>query len=160
MTVYRTCAGCLFAKGPCGEREKLRQKLTGLGLTSVKFKCGWRRPEFRPGEAISISMITYDDGYDAGSWCEYVDGYFVGDTSASSKVLVFAIPQSVSEVFGGEIELRNNGYMRLSRSYVKRREGVPASFCKDCGNLSAISGHTEWCKHHPDADAFARQFYA
>lgn len=158
MTAYRTCVGCLFGKGPCAERTKLRQSIAGLGLTSVKFRCAWKRPEYRPGEPISISMIDYHDSYDGGSHVAYVDGFFVADTIAPSKALVFAIPASVEEAFDGEVKLKNSGYMSLSRSYLEQRAGVPASFCKDCGNLGAISGHTEWCKHHPDAEAYARQF--
>ena len=156
MAVYRTCTGCLFADGPCAERDKMRAKIAGMGITSLKWKCGWRRPKFSAGEPVHISMITYGDEYDGGSWCELVDGYFVSECTTSNKVLVFAIPESVASTFDGEVALRNNGYMRLSRSYVQRRQGVPASKCSSCGNLSSATGHSEWCKHHPDAAQFAK----
>ena len=155
MATYRTCSGCLFGKGPCAEREILRRKVAGLGLTSIKWKCAWKRPAFRPGEPVSVRAMDRAEDYEDGTRVEVVEGYFVSETSATDKVVVYVDPAHFSETFDGS-EMRSNGFMRLSRSYVSRREGVPASFCKECGNLSDKVGHGDWCKRHPDAHDFWR----
>jgi hypothetical protein len=96
------------------------------------------------------------EAYDEGIRIDYVDGFFVRESKGSNKVVVFVDPAEFREVFDGS-ELSGNGYMKLSRTYVAPREGVPASVCSECGNVSDKDAHGDWCKNHPNAAEYAKQ---
>lgn len=140
MAHYRTCTGCLFRNGPCAERKKISEKIAGLGLTSVAFKCGWKRPHFRVGDPVYVDFTFWFDGEPDN---RRLEGHISHDSGESSKVVVFVDPKHFDEVFETTDGMTGNGHMKLSRRHVRRREGVPASMCRVCGRFGAIQGHDE-----------------
>jgi hypothetical protein len=102
---------------------------------------------FVPGQPVSVQAL---DRYEDDESVAILDGHFVGYPKGTSKVLVYVDPKVFAEAFDGA-EMRSNGFMRLSRAYVEKRDGELAAFCKDCGSLTDIAGHWDWCKHRPDA---------
>lgn len=74
MGVYlKPCRGCPIPETGderChAKRDEMREKVSGLGLTSAAFKCGVLAEKFRPGTRITINtpVLKYgryaDDGY-------------------------------------------------------------------------------------------------
>jgi hypothetical protein len=154
MGRYRTCVGCAFEGVACGERDKLRDAIAGLSVTSVKWKCEWRRPKFAPGDPVFVSIVTHwgrdDDGVDHAELATF-PGVYIDQAKAPSKAIVFIAPGTPS--VQGETAFTpvrdGNGFCRLSQSYLTRREGVPDHVCDVCSNPVTLLGHADHCRHWP-----------
>jgi hypothetical protein len=150
MGRYRTCIGCAFEGMACAERDKLRDSLAGLGVTSVKWKCDWRKPRFLPGEPVFVSLVTRwgrDEHGDDFASTDTFPGVFVQQAKAPSKAIVFIAPGALSVHGEPFTPVRDgNGFCRLSQSYLSRREGVPDHICKYCSNPVAALGHADYCE--------------
>ena len=58
VTAFRTCTGCILQGQPCEARATLREKLKGLGITSVKWRCTHRTPKYQIGDPVWASTIA------------------------------------------------------------------------------------------------------
>ncbi len=55
MTAYRTCHNCALANAPCARRAAIAEGLSGLNVTSVKFRCAERVPLFTRGQRVTVT---------------------------------------------------------------------------------------------------------
>lgn len=140
--IYRTCIGCVKAKEPCNHRDFLRQKLAGIGITSIKFSCAIRTPLFEPGDQVSVWLLNYEEG----------DGYREPATEAceatvikcvGTKVLAYVHPNEDTDYV-----LKNESrFVKVSAQHVSKREGERRIVCPIC---SSLDGEHEygWTCHH------------
>lgn len=118
----------------------------------MKWKCSWRRPKFRPGDLLNVSIVTrwepMDDAGRSGFTSDTFPGIFIQTTSAPSKAIVFIRPGEIG-VHGEEFTPAKdgNGFCRLSMAYMSPREGVPEHVCIGCGNPTSVLGHADYCNH-------------
>jgi hypothetical protein len=65
VTYLRTCKSCKFEKTDCDLRDDLRAQIKGMGITSIKFKCGKREPLFSVGQRVNVTWpVSYGGGED------------------------------------------------------------------------------------------------
>jgi hypothetical protein len=81
VSYFQPCFHCAADKANCLRRASIRQSISGLGLTSVKFTCADRVPRFRRGQRVSFDWRYYDDD---GSGEEYTAS-FVGTIMHEKK---------------------------------------------------------------------------
>lgn len=151
MSKYRTCTGCKFEGLPCGERDRMRDKTAGLGITSMKWKCDWRKPKFKPGDLVQVSIVTHYHGQDdegrAHMSTDTFPGIFIQNAKVPSRAIVFIKPGTVGN--GGDEEFYPSkdgiGFCRLPLSYIAGREGPPEHVCSHCQNPISILGHADHC---------------
>lgn len=55
MTAYLTCRNCVLEKQFCQRRAHVKAAISGLGITSLKFRCPDRAPVFPTGCRVSVS---------------------------------------------------------------------------------------------------------
>lgn len=159
---YRTCLGCKFEGLPCGERDVMRAKVAGLGITSVKWKCDWRRPAFKPGDLVTVCILMFEDPNDYGSYAlsfENFDGIFIRDATGSTKKIVYIQPGTIGDEDSPfDPKGGGTGFCKLPRAYIKPRDGVPEHVCEYCENPSRILGHQEHCRYHPSRHQLWKEF--
>lgn len=142
---YQTCVGCVHGKGACQERDRIKAAVTGLSITSMKFRCKHKRLEFRPGDPVLIRLIqssVEDSYYGEGPSAADYKGHVVRNDG--SKLLCFIEPQTVSECGEYQFEPKSNGFAKVPRSRVTRREGIREGVCKSCRRLIS-RGHESEC---------------
>lgn len=139
--IYRSCQGCAFAKAQCEHRDKLRSSLAGLGITSVKWKCGARKPLFTTGDAVwafTVSSMTNADRYDDGE--PYRDTYpgFIVDM-LGTRALVYIAPGAPGEDYP-DIKFEGDGFCKLPLARLKPRAADHEDICPAC-QRPASAGH-------------------
>lgn len=140
--IYGTCKGCLFGDGQCAERRKMTEKIKGLGITTMKWRCKWRRPAFTIGQAVSVSLIDNEND-EFEPYSEYFDAFVVG--MKGRRVLAY-IPEYARK--GKDVVLRNeNGFVGLSMDHVKPRDAASEPICKECQKAYRLDGHEDYCGH-------------
>lgn len=143
--IYRTCVGCIKAKEQCNHRDYLRQKLAGLGLTSIKFACHERKAPFEPGDPVWVELyVSYPEERE-----QYTDSFpatiirIVGSQAVARVAL-----DAKSENEDYEFEAKNeNGFVKRPLKWFRPRDGDRRIVCPTC---SALDGNHEygWTCHH------------
>lgn len=150
MSKYRTCVGCKFEHLPCGAREQMRKKTARLGITSMKWKCDWRRVKFSPGDLVQVSIVTHYRGQDdegrSHMTTDTFPGIFIQQAKVPSKAIVFIRPGALGNS-GEEFTPSNGGvgFCRLPVAYISARDGIPEHVCAHCQNPVSILGHADYC---------------
>lgn len=143
--IYRTCIGCVKAKEPCAHRDFLRQKLAGMGITSVKFACALRKAPYEAGDAVWVELYVSDPDEEQGYSALFpatvirVDG---------PKVVARVDANAKSECGYYDFEPKNeNGFVKRPLKWFKPRDGERRVVCPTC---SALDGEHEygWTCHH------------
>ncbi len=58
--IYRTCIGCVVDPKTCARRQEVARGMSGLGITSAKFRCDERAPHFSVGQRVLVSLATWE----------------------------------------------------------------------------------------------------
>ncbi|WP_378952247.1 hypothetical protein [Mesorhizobium sp. ANAO-SY3R2] len=154
---YRTCVGCVHGTGYCHERERVREQVAGLGVTSLKWRCGWKRPQFRPGDPVWATTL-----FDIAAASDYDDeGPVQQEYPATviqnfgSKLLVFIKP-GVFE-YGLEdgdypFSPKNSGtgFCKITLQRIRKRDGVRENVCHYCRQITRLQGHDDYCPSVPN----------
>lgn len=157
---YQTCIGCVHGTGYCHEREATKAKVKGLGVTSLKWKCKFRRPVYEPGEAVWVSLFV---GMYEGDWGietpDYADFPGVVIRLKGSKAIIFVEPACMCRYGEYAFAPRNdgNGHVKVSLIHVKRREAVREHVCKGCERIVRLAGHEDYCRYMPREERRARE---
>lgn len=68
MAYYHPCKNCAVNHLDCDRRSEIQRAISGLSVTSIKFKCDIRKPRFCEGERVSFrwryfmgEQISQDD---------------------------------------------------------------------------------------------------
>ncbi|WPE19937.1 hypothetical protein [Shinella zoogloeoides] len=151
---YQTCRGCVHGAGFCQARENIKAKVKGLGITSIKWKCVWRRPVYLPGDAVWARLfIQYEEqGHPYG-----IEEPVFGDFPATvikmlgSKVLLFVEPQAPdsSEEYVFEPNKGGNGHVKIPIGRTRLRDAGREPICPGCSWLTRLKGHEEYCRFTP-----------
>lgn len=132
---YRTCLGCQFAKTECDHRSFLRDKLAGMGITSIKFACALRKPLFEPGDPIFVWLVNHSEGDGFETASEECSATVTG--CAGTKVFAYVHPNEDTDYI-----LRNDTrYVKVSAQHVRKRDGERLSVCKYCNAIEGIHEH-------------------
>lgn len=152
---YRTCTGCTHGHGFCAEREKVREQVAGLGVSSIKWKCAWRRPAFRPGDLVWATTVS--EWQTSGDDGEPVINDYAATAiqNFGSKLLVFIKPGSFElDLEDGDYAFtpRNGGagFCKVTLTRIRRREGVRENVCHYCRQITGSQGHAEYCPSVPN----------
>lgn len=139
MTYFHTCRACV-GNGACELQSDMKTKLAGLGVRSLKHRCTSRVDLFSPGDPIVVeTWPTFrnddEDGARARCWFR---GHFV--QYAGNKPLVFVAAGTISEDGGWEFYPNGNGFLKVSLSRVKPREGdrVAVTACRWCAAIPSL----------------------
>lgn len=141
--IYRTCIGCTKAKEPCNHRDFLRQKLAGMGLTSIKFVCHERKAPYEPGDPVWVVLVVAE--YDTHETAEFPATIIRLD---GSKAVARVAPDAVSKCQDYLFQERNErGFVKRPLTAFRPREGERRVVCPIC---SALDGTHEygWTCHH------------
>jgi hypothetical protein len=86
---YRTCTGCVFGNAFCNVRENVKAQVKGLGVTSLKWTCKWKRLAFRPGEAVLVETLAYEPEGDEEFYVRTYPGIAI--QNKGSKLICFIV---------------------------------------------------------------------
>jgi hypothetical protein len=145
---YRTCTGCVFGTGYCHAREVVKAHVKGIGVTSLKWRCEYRRPVYQPGDAVWANLFTgWEDGGDSWGREEQAFAEFPGVVIRvkGSKAVVFIEPGASSECEQYDFEpLKNgNGYVKIPLIRTRKRDALREHVCDCCGQVVRLKGHHE-----------------
>lgn len=143
--IYRTCFGCVKAKEPCDHREILRQKLSGLGLTSIKFVCRERKAPYEPGDPAWVELYVSDPDEDQGYSASFPATIIRLD---GTKAVARVDAGAKSDCGCYDFEPKNeNGFVKRPLKWFSHRVGDRRIVCPIC---SALDGKHEygWSCHH------------
>lgn len=150
--IYRSCYGCVHGAGSCQARDAIRDKIKGLGITSIKWKCEHRRPAFVAGEAILIDLFMgMSDQGDIWGREEPEYGWFAGYAIEvrGSKILAFIVPGTRSDCDEYEFQPKSNGYVKTGLARVRRRDAIREYVCEGCQRPARLAGHADYCRNLP-----------
>lgn len=144
MTAFRTCSGCVFDKEPCFHRDTLKAKLSGLGITSVRWKCKFRSARFIVGDPVwALTSESYGSADEGGPLKDDFAGFVI--RSAGAKALVWIEPGTPGRERGEDgvrFEPSGNGFCKIPLSRLKPREAEREAICPSC-EWPASKGHQE-----------------
>lgn len=63
MANYRTCHNCAVDRDECATRAQIKRAITGLSVTSIKFRCPARQPLFRAGDRVEVTWLVGSGDY-------------------------------------------------------------------------------------------------
>lgn len=61
MAYFYTCRGCKFDDGNCQKKAGVRATIKGLGITSLKMRCGEREGHFQLGQRVSFPWRVFGE---------------------------------------------------------------------------------------------------
>jgi hypothetical protein len=143
--IYRTCIGCTKAKEPCNHRDFLRQKLAGMGLTSIKFVCHERKAPYEPGDPVFVEVYVNDSDYDQPYTAAFPATII---RCVGSQAVARVAIDAKSDCGAYDFEPKNeNGFVKRPLKWFKPREGERRVVCPIC---SALDGNHEygWTCHY------------
>lgn len=145
---YRTCTGCVFGTGYCHEREAVKAQVKGLGVTSLRWKCKWKRLAYLPGDAVYVETIGYEPEGDE----DVHIGMFPATViqAKGSKLVCFIEPGTLddSEV-PFEPKSHGNGHVKIPLSRVSHRDAIREYVCDSCSRITRLAGHEDYCRNAP-----------
>lgn len=156
---YRTCFGCVHGSGSCQERDRVKAQVAGLGVTSLKWKCKWKRLAFNPGDAVFVETIGYEPEHDEDVYIGRYPAVMI--ESKGSKLICFIEPGVVDDGGDRPFEPKNhgNGHVKVPLSRVSHRESIREHVCDFCKRIVRLAGHEDYCRNAP-ADRPKPQEYA
>lgn len=148
MVAYRTCTGCVLQGKPCDMRDAMRERVRGLGITSIKWKCIGRVPRFKVGD-LAWAKTTTGDGDD--SLTDLFPATVIRVLGA--KALVFIDGDALSRGNEAPFEARGNGFCKMPLSRLEPRDGEPETICPAC-EWPSFKGHQDgrschYAQQHP-----------
>lgn len=154
MTFYRSCTGCIKQGQPCDTRDVLRKRLKGLGITSVKWKCGDRVARIQPGDAVWVETVAdpneVDD--DGQPFRGKFPGVAIQERGAGMLVFIEDGAQDLYEEHDVRFVARNNGFCKIPLSRITLREAPREEICASC-SWPASKGHQAgYLCHHAEQE--------
>lgn len=127
----RTCFGCSLQEAQCDHRDAMKLALQGLGVTSIKWRCRNRVPQFIVGSRVwAVTDVSLTD---------YFDDRLVDDFPGTvvkildhAKALVFIPKGALGRTSGAEFEPSSNGFCKLPFSRMTLREDLEDTVCPAC----------------------------
>lgn len=141
---YGTCKGCLFEGADCAERKRIGAEIKGLGITSIKWKCAWRRSAYTVGQPIVVSILERSDYPGENYQCQF-GAYVVGMKGRRVLAYIPVANQFVEEP--GDFEFNHRGFVGLSVDRIYRRDGITEPVCSRCHRTHRLDGHEDYCIH-------------
>lgn len=151
---YQTCRGCAHGAGFCQAREDVKAHVRGIGVTSIKWKCRWRRPVYQPGDAVWANLFADtepdDDGW-GGDRSVFRDFPAVVIKVFGSKTLLFVEPGAFDEYEEYQFAPAKggNGHVKIPLIRTRRRDAIRESICAGCQMITRLKGHEEFCRFAP-----------
>lgn len=143
MTHYRPCAGCKHQKTPCETRDNMKEKIAGLGVTVIGWKCKDRAPVLNRGDIVKVTTIadlTWDDPQE-----DVFKGYVVG--SVRSKAIVYIKTGTVGENYQELFVPHRNGFCKVPLSRIAATSEPPVELCDTCDTPRQFDHEGEGCPH-------------
>ena len=137
MTQYVSCRGCLVDRYKCAHRNTIKDSISGLGLTSIRFSCRDRVARFRAGQRVSVMWKFLVEG--EGN-LENVS--FKATVLSESKPGRFHILVDEGECYASENDtadyvapecLIGNGFATATYSRLTALDEPDADMCESCG---------------------------
>ena len=139
MAYYHPCKNCAVDPSECAVRQKIKDQIAGLSVTSIKFKCKERTSRFRQGQRVEFDWSVYSntqisqDEFDT----EVTPVKFVGTVihEKSNKLRFVVRVDRDQEYFGHKPEdvLKNDDLIISVRpDDIKPLDDPDRSFCPSC----------------------------
>lgn len=146
---YRTCIGCVHGTGSCQVRDNVKAQVSGLGITSIKWKCKWKRLQYRPGDHVVVSTFV-DGGYEPDYGDEvtlYAWFPAIVIQNKGPKLICFIEPGVKSTCDEYEFTPRKDGsgHVKITMQRIRKAEGVREVVCHYCRKITRLQGHEEYC---------------
>lgn len=143
MTHFSACTGCAVDTTQCASLRTIKGAIRGLGITTVRHRCGVRVPRYEPGCAVWIKTFdSRESGDEDGPRVSWFPGVFI--SQKGSRAIAFIKPGALDELSDEDYPFQpeNRGFVKVPLSRVKDRDGVPVSVvpCLTCGDVPALSG--------------------
>lgn len=62
MAHYKPCKNCAVDKASCLRRAEVRERISGLSVTVINFRCSLRRPIFHAGQRVRFGWTSWESG--------------------------------------------------------------------------------------------------
>jgi hypothetical protein len=130
--IYRTCIGCVNERRPCHIRERIKARVAGHGITSVKFKCATRSDLYAKGDQVWAKTV---DSYGPEGSIDWFPGVIV--KMIGSRAVVFIAPDATGED-GFTFDPHSKGFCKIPAGRVKpRNTHEEIRHVMQCSNQSA-----------------------
>ena len=163
MTYYFPCRNCATDKTACKRRLEVKSALSGLNVTSIKFKCEDRKPMFGAGQRVSFAWKVYQDDCEGVQYGEVYETEFVGTViSEANRGLRFIIRvDAVNEYYDfipSEVFKNDNLIIKVKPVDMVALDEPNRSFCLGCFayDLADAKGRCQghdgvgWDRYIPD----------
>jgi hypothetical protein len=149
--IYRTCFGCIHQGKPCTERDAVRERLRGLGVTSVKWVCNSRIVGFGAGDPVWVDTVSgYSHVSQDGDERPPRDRFAgVVISVGATKAAVYIRPGTPGEDTECEFEPQSNGFCSIPFKRLTVRAGEIETICKYCGWPSSAGHDPNYGGHSP-----------
>lgn len=130
-------------------RDQVKAQVSGLGVTSLKWKCKWKRLRFRPGDHVEVS--TFIEGDYQPEYGDEVTLYAwfpaIVIQNKGSKLICFIEPgaKSTCEDYEFTPKKDGSGHVEITMQRVRAVEGVRESVCYYCRKITRLQGHEDYC---------------
>ena len=137
MAYFRKCRTC--ARNPdCEIKDRLRDAIKGLGITSLLHKCDSFEPKYKAGDQVLVRTCTGYEGDPTDDYGNMIYGSFPGwfvSWTDKGKCLAYVTPGTPSIEDGREkFEPRNDGWCSVPMSRIESRpQDDPSPVCPKCG---------------------------
>lgn len=146
---YRTCVGCVHGSGSCQERDRVKSQVQGLGVTSLKWKCKFKRLRFRPGDHVIVSTFIEGDYQPEYGDEETLYAWFpaIVIQNKGPKLICFIEPGAKSTCDDYEFSPKKGGtgHVKITMQRIRPAEGVRDNVCYYCRRITRLQGHEEHC---------------
>jgi hypothetical protein len=153
---YRTCFGCVYGSGTCQVRDAVKTQVADLGVTSIKWKCKWKRLAFNPGDAVYVETIGYEPEGDEDVYISKWPATVI--QAKGSRLICFIEPGALND---GEVpfepKAHGNGHCKVPMSRVSHRDAIREHVCDYCKRIVRLAGHEDYCRDAPQEQRKAHQ---
>lgn len=151
---YATCRGCAVDVALCTRRSVISKGISGLGLTSIKFKCTYRLSAFRRGERVTFDTVVY---FECDGGVEREEARFAATVIRELKPGRFLVRVDDGPCFSGGDDIEapecfhnKSGYLSISYLNMKGLDEPDRRVCQTC---SALVDFESECWKSPYFDA-------
>lgn len=152
MAYYHPCIGCVIPKDTCLRRAEIRKAISGMNVTSIKFKCKDRTAMFQQGQRVAFPWsVCVGQDYDGEGVYQtvYFRGTVVCEASRPSKFTVRVDADGEGYTESPKEAFRNGGdVVNVKATTLSLIDEPLRVMCGFCLKYKAEDGR---CSAHPNA---------
>ncbi len=165
MTYYHPCKNCAVSAQACPRRLQIKSAISGLSVTSLKFKCEIRQPRFEAGQRVSFKWKVYEttqiaqDDFETESFEVWFRGTVAWEKSNRLRFVVRVdADQDSNGIYPTDVFKNDNLIVSVRPDDMRAINECSKSMCPNCLAYDKAEASSRcqswdcgaWDAHHPD----------